>query len=93
MAGLRIDKFLWFARITKTRSLAQRIADAGHIRIDGRRIDRAHAIVRPGQTITLMINDHVRVLRVADLPHRRGPPDEARACYADMAVDGGAAQS
>jgi ribosome-associated heat shock protein Hsp15 len=90
---LRIDKFLWFARITKTRALAQRLAEAGHIRIDGRRIDRAHAIVKPGETITLMIHDRIRILRIEALPMRRGPPAEARACYNDLAVDGDAPES
>jgi ribosome-associated heat shock protein Hsp15 len=90
---LRVDKYLWFARITKTRALAQQLAEAGHIRINGRRIDRAHAIVKPGETITLMIHDRLRILRVEALPTRRGPPTEARACYSDLPVDGGAAQS
>jgi ribosome-associated heat shock protein Hsp15 len=90
---LRIDKFLWFARITKTRALAQQLAEAGHIRIDGRRIDRAHATVKPGETITLMIHDRLRILRIEVLPTRRGPLVEARACYNDLAVDGGAAES
>ncbi len=94
---MRIDKFLWFARITKTRALAQRLAETGHIRIDHRRIDRAHAVVRPGETITLMIHDRVRIVRVVHLPGRRGPPGEARSCYDDisdrLAVDDAAAQS
>lgn len=85
---MRIDKFLWFARLTKTRSLATRLADAGHIRVDGRRIDRAHAGVKPGDTITLMLHDRLRVIRIEILPMRRGPAAEARACYADVAIDG-----
>jgi ribosome-associated heat shock protein Hsp15 len=84
---LRIDKFLWFARITKTRAFAQLLAEAGHIRIDGRRIDRAHAIVKPGDRVTMMIYDRLRVFRVEALPIRRGPPAEARRCYIDLAGD------
>ena len=84
---MRIDKFLWFARITKTRALAQSLAEAGHIRIDGRRIDRAHAIVKPGDIITMMIHDRLRVLRVEALPIRRGPTAEARRFYIDLAGD------
>lgn len=90
---MRIDKFLWFARITKTRALAQRLAEAGHIRIDGRRIDRAHATVKPGETLTLMIHDRVRILCIEALPTRRGPTAEASACYNDLTVDGNAAES
>jgi ribosome-associated heat shock protein Hsp15 len=90
---LRIDKFLWFARITKTRALAQQLAEAGHIRIDGRRIDRAHATVKQSETITLMIHGELRILRIEVLPARRGPPAEARACYRDLSVDGSATES
>jgi ribosome-associated heat shock protein Hsp15 len=90
---LRIDKYLWFARITKTRAYAQQVAEIGHIRINGRRVDRAHAIVKPGETITLMIHDRLRILRIEALPTRRGPPSEASACYIDLPVDGTAAQS
>jgi ribosome-associated heat shock protein Hsp15 len=81
---VRIDKFLWFARLVKTRGQAQDIAHAGHLRIDGRPIGRAHAEVRPGQVLSFPLHDRVRVLRIEALPARRGPPAEARACYADL---------
>jgi len=90
---LRIDKFLWFARVTKTRALAQRLAEAGHIRRDGQRIDRAHATVKPGETLTLVLGERVRILRVEQIPARRGPPIEARACYTDIPVDGAGTQT
>jgi len=45
-ATMRLDRFLWFTRLTKTRSVAQALASAGRLRIDGRTIDRAHAAVR-----------------------------------------------
>lgn len=80
----RLDRFLWFARLTKTRGLAQQLCEAGHIRLDGRRIDRAHASVRAGNVISLMLHDCVRTIRVEALPHRRGPAPEARACYTDL---------
>lgn len=90
---MRIDKFLWFVRLTKTRALAAQLAEAGHIRIDGRRIDRAHAIVKPGETVTLMLHERLRIIRIEALPLRRGPAAEARACYQDLPVDGGAAET
>jgi ribosome-associated heat shock protein Hsp15 len=82
----RLDRFLWFSRLTKTRSLAQTLCEAGHIRIDGRRIDRAHAAVRAGNVVSLMLHDRVRVIRIEALPKRRGPAPEARACYTDLAA-------
>ncbi len=50
--SLRIDKFLWFARLAKSRSVAQKMAEDGHIRLNGRRIERSHAPVRAGDLIT-----------------------------------------
>ncbi|MBX9882654.1 MAG: RNA-binding S4 domain-containing protein [Sphingomonas sp.] len=84
-ASLRIDKFLWFARLAKTRDAAQAAAEAGQIRLDGRRVDRAHAPVRVGSVIALVRGGAVRVLRVEALPTRRGPPAEAAALYTDLA--------
>ena len=82
--GLRLDKFLWFARIVKTRALAQTLAEAGRIRIAGRLIDRAHAPVRVGDVLSFAVHGKVRVIRIEAIPMRRGPPAEARALYAEL---------
>ncbi len=78
---MRLDRFLWHARLAKTRSAAQAIAERGLLRIDGRRIDRAHCPVRVGMILAFPLNGQVRILRVEALPTRRGPPAEARALY------------
>ena len=83
--GQRIDKFLWFARIVKTRALAQQLAQEGRLRIDGRVVDRAHAPVRPGDVLSFALRGDVRVLRIEQLPKRRGPPAEARQMYSEIA--------
>jgi ribosome-associated heat shock protein Hsp15 len=84
---MRLDKFLWFARIAKTRSFAQALAVRGHLRIDGRAVDRAAAPVRVGNILTFATHlGHIRTIRVEALPVRRGPPNEAQACYQDLAV-------
>jgi len=82
--SLRLDKFLWFARVVKTRSLAQTLAEGGHLRLAGRVVDRAHAPVRVGDVISFAVHGRVRVLKVLSLPDRRGPPAEARALYEDV---------
>ena len=82
--ALRLDKFLWFARIVKTRALAQSLAEDGRIRLGGRIVDRAHAPVRAGDVLSFAIHGKVRVLRIETLPSRRGPPAEARALYAEL---------
>ncbi len=82
--SLRIDKFLWFVRLAPNRSTAQALAERGVIRLNGRRVERAHAAVRVGDLITVPQDMHVRVVRVAALPVRRGPASEAQLCYEDI---------
>lgn len=79
--NLRLDKFLWFVRLAPDRSSAQALAERGIIRLNGRRIDRAHAPVRVGDLITVPQGHAVRVIRVEALPARRGPASEAQLCY------------
>lgn len=83
-ATVRLDLFLWFARLAKTRGLAQAIAEAGHMRIDGRVVDRAHAVVRVGNVLSFPLHGRVRIIRVTALPARRGAAGEALLCYEDL---------
>lgn len=87
--SLRLDKFLWFARIVKTRALAQDLAEDGRLRLNGRVVDKAHALVHAGDVLGFAQHGAVRVLRIEALPSRRGPPAEARALYSE--VDAGEA--
>ncbi|MFT3964342.1 MAG: RNA-binding S4 domain-containing protein [Sphingobium sp.] len=77
----RIDRFLWYARLAGNRSAAQALAERGIVRLNGRRIERAHAPVRRGDLLTLPLGHAVRVIRVLELPSRRGPAPEAQALY------------
>lgn len=79
---MRIDKLLWFLRLAKTRPLAQAMCEAGHIRINGRRVERAHIRVAVGDTLVVPLNGAtVRIIEITALPQRRGPASEARQCY------------
>ena len=78
---MSIDSYLWFARLARTSAVAQAIATKGTLRIDGRRIDRAHAMVRVGSVLAWPWNGGVRIVRVDGLPHRRGPAAEAATLY------------
>ena len=82
--SLRLDKFLWWARIVKTRGEAQALAEEGHLRIGGRPVAQAHAPVRAGDVLSFAVRGRVRVLRVEALPTRRGPPAEARLLYSEV---------
>jgi len=78
---MRIDKLLWFLRLAKTRSLAQALVEQGHIRLNGRRIERAHQTTRVGDILVLPLPRGVQVIELLALPTRRGPSPEALACY------------
>ena len=79
--GLRIDKWLWRARFCKTRAIAQQKAEAGLLRLNGARVEKPSALVRPGDVVTLPKGSTVVALRVIALGARRGPPKEARGLY------------
>lgn len=81
--ALRLDRWLWFARIVKTRELARQLAEAGHVRINGQRATAASRLVRPGDVLTIALPSRVRVVRVVDVAERRGPPAEGAALYAE----------
>ena len=90
---MRIDRFLYFIRLVKSRALAQVVIEAGHVRVDGKRIEKPSEEVRVGSVIALPLHDKVRVLRVLGMPPRRGPAREARTCYEELTIDEGGARS
>ena len=81
---MRIDRFLFFVRLTKSRTLAQAIVEQGHIRIDGKRVTKPSEEVSLGSVVALPLHGNVRVVRVVSLPARRGPAAEARAHYEEL---------
>jgi ribosome-associated heat shock protein Hsp15 len=80
----RIDKWLWHARIARTRSAAQAIAASGKVRINKIKNGSAAHPVRPGDVLTISGNGRVRVLRVRAMAERRGSPGEAAALYEEL---------
>jgi ribosome-associated heat shock protein Hsp15 len=81
---IRLDKWLWHARFVKTRGLAAKLCEGG-IRIDGVLVAKPGAAVRPGQVLTFVLGRHVRVIELVAVGVRRGPADEARTLYRDLA--------
>ena len=75
----RIDKWLWHARVVRTRSQAAALAAAGYVRINGQRIDAASRPVRAGDVVTVALDRAVRVLKVVAFAERRGSAIDARA--------------
>ncbi|MBS0483223.1 MAG: RNA-binding S4 domain-containing protein [Proteobacteria bacterium] len=78
---MRIDKLLWFLRLSKTRGAAQILIGQGHIRLNGRRIERAAQAVAVGDIMVLPTPRGVLVIELLAQPHRRGPAAEAQSCY------------
>jgi ribosome-associated heat shock protein Hsp15 len=74
----RIDKWLWHARVVRTRSQAAALAASGLVRINGQRIDAASRAVRTGDVVTVALDRAVRVLKVMAFAERRGSADDAR---------------
>lgn len=80
-AALRLDKLLWFLRLAPTRAAAQARIETGHIRLNGRRIERSAQPIRVGDQLTLPRAERVLAIEILALPHRRGPASEAQDCY------------
>ncbi len=87
-AGLRLDKWLWFARLAKSRSQAASLCEARRLRVDGRVVEKASTCVRPGAVLAWPVGDAVKVVKVEALADRRGPYPEARQLYTELALNG-----
>ncbi|WP_033067028.1 RNA-binding S4 domain-containing protein [Thalassospira australica] len=80
---LRIDKWLWHARFYKTRSLASKACQAGHIVLNGQSVSKASVTVVAGDRLQFFQGTHLRVVEVVALGERRGPAPEAQTLYVD----------
>jgi ribosome-associated heat shock protein Hsp15 len=84
MPGQRLDKWLWCARIVKTRTGGARLIEAGKVRINGVRALKPSRLVQAGDVVTATILGRLAVLRVLASTERRGPPSLARTLYEDL---------
>jgi len=80
----RLDKWLWCARVTKSRTGAQGLITAGHVRVNRTRTRRASHDLKAGDVLTIAVGGRVRVLKVIAFALRRGPPAVARELYEDL---------
>ncbi|MGC6475844.1 MAG: RNA-binding S4 domain-containing protein [Parvibaculales bacterium] len=81
---IRIDKWLWYARFFKTRTLATSLAGQGRIRVNGDKISKASTTVKTGDVLTFPKDNHIRVIEILALGTRRGPASEAQSLYLDL---------
>lgn len=82
----RLDKWLWYARVAKTRTLASSLVTSGKIRVNRTKTDKPSHAVRAGDVITSSASRTVRILEVTSLGTRRGPPAEAQVLYRELTV-------
>jgi ribosome-associated heat shock protein Hsp15 len=80
----RIDKWLWHARVVRTRTAAATLVTAGNIRLNGARIGASSQAVRPGDVVTIALDRAVRILKVTGFAERRGDADAARLLCEDL---------
>lgn len=80
----RVDKYLWFTRFFKSRTLAAAMVSDGRVRINGERCEKPSATVKPGDVLTFPAGSLVRVIKVVNGGTRRGPATEARLLYEDL---------
>jgi ribosome-associated heat shock protein Hsp15 len=85
----RIDKWLWHARMVRTRSDAAALADAGYVRLNGKRVADNSQMVRLGDVVTLALDRSVKVFKVEGFCERRGAAAAARALYRELTPAGG----
>jgi ribosome-associated heat shock protein Hsp15 len=86
-AGLdcqRIDRWLWHARLVRTRGAAAALTGAGYVRVNGMRVDAPGRMVRTGDVITVALERSVRVLRITGFRERRGPAGTGETLYEEL---------
>jgi ribosome-associated heat shock protein Hsp15 len=80
----RIDKWLFFARVVKSRSLAAKLVQSGRVRVNRDKVEQAAHPVKPGDVLTITLDRRVLVHRVVACGTRRGPAAEARTLYEEL---------
>ena len=88
----RLDKWLWYARLVKSRSLAAKLIEEGCIRVNRERVVKAATCVKCGDVLTASLHGRVRVIEILAVGSRRGPPAEAKSLYSEL-TSGGPAEA
>jgi len=81
---MRLDRWLVYCRFARTRSRAAALIEQGHIRCNGMHVNRSSEAIHAGDVLTIPLGNAVRIVEVAGLPDRRGPPVKARSYYREL---------
>ena len=82
--SLRLDIYLYYIRIFKSRSIATKFILTNRLRISGQVTQKPHKMISVGDVLTMTINDNIKILKVLDIPSRRGPYPESLNFYEDI---------
>jgi len=94
MDAQRLDKWLWFARVVKTRTLAATLVSGGKVRVNRTRITKPAQLVRADDVVTVSVPRGVRVLKIVACGNRRGPASEAASLFEEIVpISSGAVSS
>ena len=75
---------MFYIRIFKSRNLASKFIISNRLRISGQVTQKPHKLISTGDVLSLPIEDNVKILKVVDIPNRRGPFSEALNYYEDI---------
>ena len=81
---IRLDIYLYYIRIFKSRSIATKFVSTNRLRISGQVTQKPHKMISIGDVLTISINDNIKILKVLDIPNRRGPYSESLHFYEDI---------
>ena len=81
---IRLDIYLYYIRIFKSRSLATKFVSTNRLRISGQVTQKPHKLISIGNVLTMIINDNIKILKVLDIPKRRGSYSESLNFYEDI---------
>lgn len=82
--GQRLDKWLWFARVVKSRTMAAGLVTSGKVRVNRQKVDKPAHALKPGDVVTVSVGRRVRVLKVVASGLRRGPASEAHGLFDEL---------
>ena len=82
--NIRLDLYLFYIRFFKSRNLATKFISTSRARVSGQVTQKPHKLVSTDDVLTLPINDKVKILKIIDIPHRRGPFLESMLYYEDL---------
>ncbi len=83
----RLDKWLWHARVVRSRTSAAELAASGHVRINGVRASGASQPVRIGDVLTIALDRRVRLMKVTGFSERRGSATAAASLFEEVRPD------